>query len=125
MKGGRKERAKEGARAAKYSSARRSWNPNRVARDCGDRLFCETVTKESIDYDKYIYFAERAYLELTTMIGPSPEEIISPVILAFDPIEDDEEEAAGASVAAAAVLQQSSVRLRGLAAAREVVLEGW
>jgi hypothetical protein len=25
-----------------------------LARDCGGRLFCETVTKESIDYDEYV-----------------------------------------------------------------------
>ncbi len=64
-----------------------------------------------------IYFAERAYLEPTTKIGPSPDEIISPVILAFDPVSDDdddddddddeaEEEEAEAPPAAA-------VRLRG------------
>lgn len=63
-----------------------------LSRDCGGRLFCETVTKESIDYDEFIYFAERAYLEPTTAIGPAPEEIISPVILAFDPIEEEDDD---------------------------------
>lgn len=100
-----------------------------LARDCGDRLFCESVTRESIDYDEYIYFAERAYLEPTTRIGPSPEEIISPVILAFDPIVEEgmgmgAALGGGAAGAGAAAVQQSGVRLRGPAASREVALEG-
>ncbi len=57
-------------------------------RDCGSpaRPFCELVTEESIGFDEYLFFAERAYLEPETTIGPSPDEMISPVVLAFDPI---------------------------------------
>lgn len=59
-----------------------------LSRDCGTpaRPFCELVTEECIAYDEYLFFAERAYLETTTTVGPSPDEIISPFILAFDPI---------------------------------------
>lgn len=32
-----------------------------------------------------MYFAERKYLEEATRIGPSPDETIPPVILAYDP----------------------------------------
>lgn len=58
-----------------------------MSRDCGApaRPFCELVTEECIGYDEYLFFAERAYLEPTTTIGPSPDEVISPFILAFDP----------------------------------------
>lgn len=53
----------------------------------------------SADYSLQIYFAERAYLEPTTMIGPSPDEIIPPVVLAFDPV-DEPKRVAGEAAAA-------------------------
>lgn len=81
-----------------------------LSRDCGDRLFCETVTTESIDTDEYIYFAERAYLEPTTATGPAADEIISPVILAFDPIEDVRQ---GQQPGAAGAVALAVGRLRG------------
>ena len=34
--------------------------------------------------DEYIYFVERKYLQPATKIGPAPEEVIPPLILAFE-----------------------------------------
>lgn len=33
-----------------------------LARDCGDRLFCETVTRESIDYNEYVRTCLHGYM---------------------------------------------------------------
>lgn len=33
-------------------------------------------------------FTSQAYLEMQTTVGPSPDEVISPFILAFDPAAD-------------------------------------
>lgn len=92
-----------------------------LSRDCAGRLFCETVTTESIDTDEYIYFAERAYLEPTTATGPAPEEIISPVILAFDPVEPGAAGAAALSAGAAPAV--SAGRLRGPSGGRADVTQ--
>lgn len=71
-----------------------------------------------------IYFAERAYLEPTTMIGPSPDEIIPPVVLAFDPVDEPKRVVPEEAAAAAAVKSSASSagRLRGPSSREEVKL---
>ncbi len=43
-----------------------------MARDCGDRLFCETVTKESIDYDEYVRASVRPSVRLSVCLSAWP-----------------------------------------------------
>lgn len=45
---------------------------------------CREIPLTAINETEYIYLVDRKYLEVPTKVGPSPKEVIPPLVLAYD-----------------------------------------
>ncbi|EWM25225.1 hypothetical protein Naga_100089g2 [Nannochloropsis gaditana] len=72
------------------------------SRDCasgqlglGGPLYCRTVTPSMINETEFLFVVERKYLELATKTGPAPAEVMPPLVLVFDKMEEEEDSMLG------------------------------
>jgi hypothetical protein len=73
--------------ANKYGNNFNEFYAYKWTRKCNNESYCQEVNENQINSTSdWITFAERKYLNPNTKIGPSPNELLQPIILVFDEI---------------------------------------